>query len=288
MSLEALAMSSYQFISLDQIDLQHIVDVFNESFVDYEVSIDLSRDAMEEKLLTDRIRLDKSLGAIRDGKLIGFMLTGYDEFEGSTLAYNAGTGVIPAHRRTGIGTDLYRQLFRMFQQDGIEGAILEVLCSNQKAIKLYEASGFSASREFTCIRGTISQREINPKVTIVPQEQPQWDLLTGCWDYSPSWQNSISAVTNSRKISAVQALVDGHIVGYACFNEDSGRILQIAVNKEMRKRGIGTALMSHIAHVCGKELSITNIESNATELLRFFEALGLVEFAKQYEMRISL
>lgn len=288
MSPETLAMSSYQFIALDQVDLQHIVDVFNESFADYAVPFTMSEAVLSEKLVTDRIRLDKSVGAVNDGKLIGFMLTGYDTMNGRPAAYNAGTGVIPAHRRRGISKKLYRELFQIFTADGIESVLLEVLSTNDKAIRLYRSLGFEITREFSCVKGEtgISNGESQVGVSVV--QSFRWEDLAKFWDYPPSWQNWKSAVDSSSNVKTLQATFNGELKGYACFNPHSGRILQLAVDKNSRHQGIGRAMLRHIASECERELSIINIDSRATDTLRFFNRAGMVEFARQFEMRADL
>lgn len=55
-------------------------------------------------------------------------------------------GVIPGHRRRGLGKALVYKSLAGFQSAGMERAFLEVTAENQGAVTLYETIGFRLVR----------------------------------------------------------------------------------------------------------------------------------------------
>ena len=86
------------------------------------------------------------------------------------------------------------------------------------------------------------------------------------------------------------AFVNDRCVGYIVFSGTFGRASQIAVQKEYRKQGIGTALLRKMqnATASGYSLQIINVDEALTDTIEFFVKRGFYERISQYEMLKTL
>ena len=84
------------------------------------------------------------------------------------------------------------------------------------------------------------------------------------------------------------AYLQNKLVGYVVFNPKNNRILQIAVHKYHRKKGIGSTLIMTLQKKFGKELSIINVDKSSKETNDFFKGVGFKEELEQLEMELDL
>jgi ribosomal protein S18 acetylase RimI-like enzyme len=80
--------------------------------------------------------------AIFDGEVVGWCDIVPVPFEGFRHCGALGMGVLPRHRRRGIGRRLLEATLREAEHCGITRVQIEVFSSNRVAIALYEAFGF--------------------------------------------------------------------------------------------------------------------------------------------------
>jgi len=93
---------------LDPKDLGAIHRSFQEAFSDYLVRFNMSRPDFEKKFVEKlQMEFDGSAGAWDNGSLVGFIFTGIDNYQGSKVAYNGGTGVVPRCRGQGFPDRLF-------------------------------------------------------------------------------------------------------------------------------------------------------------------------------------
>ena len=86
------------FQTLENISTDKILEVFNLAFSDYIIPFCLTKEQLEDKIKSESIRLEFSVGAFENNQLIGFILHGFDVVDNMKVIYNGGTGVIPAKR----------------------------------------------------------------------------------------------------------------------------------------------------------------------------------------------
>jgi GNAT superfamily N-acetyltransferase len=121
-----------------------------------------------------------------------------------------------------------------------------------------------------------------PGVSIHPVEKPDWTLFESFWDGYPSWQNSSRAVERVVKRVIMGAYVDGNCVGYGVVFRPSGNLMQLAVAREYRRKGIGSRILAALSP--DEALKVNNIDENLKGTLAFFEANNFKIVLKQYEM----
>jgi len=276
---------------LEPEDFETIYNTFIEAFSDYQIKIQMTKERFNAINLRRGLNYGLSVGAFDDNnKMVGLILNGIDLWEDTLTAYDMGTGVIPRHRRRGIGKAMFAFLLPKLREAGVKGYLLEVLRSNEGAYRLYKKRGFKETRKFECLRN--SSKKLRTKnvagsdITIAQIEKPDWDVFKAFWDWKPSWQNSINSMKRcpERKI-ILGAHHENELKGYGILYPKSGDISQIVVDKGSRRRGVGSLLLKEFvkrAQTRG-HLSVLNIDSSSKETLSFFESAGFKNFASQYE-----
>lgn len=237
--------------------------------------------------------------------MVGLLLNGVDTWGGQLTAYDAGTGVVPAHRGRGMARAMFRFAVPKLREAGVRRCLLEVIKENEPAIRAYRELGFAPTRELQCLKRPAdspfragaagdappARASERPSLRIEDVREPVWDLWSSFWDWQPSWQNSPGSIARlSGRWTTLGAFHEGHCVGYVVFVPSTGRIMQIAVAADWRRRGVGARLLRSVrAQVAAdRDLSIINVDETAQETLAFLRAGGFVPTIGQYEMALAL
>jgi len=278
-----------QFHTLEKSSTEDILEVFKSSFSDYSIPFHLTLPQLKAKIVNDSVRPELSVGAIEDGKLIGFILHGYDTINGKITAYNAGTGIIPEKRGNGLTAKLYDHILPLLKAENTNSIRLEVLAENVPALKTYEKIGFKTVRNLDCYKGAVQIENQNKGYEIKELESFDWQDMKQFWDWEPSWQNSITAVENLRATNHAFGIFEGEqLLGYLIYNPLSKRIQQFATKKKHRRKGLAKQLFNYIASNFGNEMSIINVDDSSKETASFLESLGFEKFIVQHEMELKL
>jgi len=278
---------------------------FLAAFCDYMVPFQLSVDQLHKHILNNAIDLDLSVGCFApeeaedETKMIGFTLNGFGMWGGRSTAYDAGTGVIPEFRRRGASRAMFEFMIPVLRGRGIEQLLLEVMIANEKAVDLYRGLRFEQTRKLYVLK---AERPLHPAkiardlsaniagITVKELSRLDWKHFQTFWDGEPSWQNSPEAVERTRDIRIILGAFAGDkCVGYVIFS-DVGNIVQLAVDKNHRNRGVGSLLLSRMQErvKADKPLQVTNLDEALTEAHRFLSNRGFAENMNQYEMIKSL
>ena len=275
---------------LNEADFAQLYKTFIEAFSDYVFPFALTEQQFRNHINLNGVELDGTIGCFEAGRMVGFSLNGFGDWNGVSTVYDAGTGVIPSARRRGASEAMFDQMLPVFKEAGIGQCLLEVITSNTGAIRLYEKLGFGYSRELALMQ---CDRQIElttaPDISIEVRsiEQPDWELMATFWTGYPSWQNSVAAMNRSLNLKTLLgAYVEGSLVGYVAASATFGRIAQIAVSPHHRNKGIGTMLLKGIQNVtaAGYSLQVINIDKALDGTLRFLRNRGFYERIAQHEL----
>ncbi|WP_422361307.1 GNAT family N-acetyltransferase [Reichenbachiella sp.] len=275
--------------TLTKADLGQMHRSFIEAFSNYQVNMKMTREAFEDRMLHKlNINFDLSPSVFSGDKLVGFIFQTINEYEGVLTAYNGGTGVIPGYLGQGLTAKLYDFISPRLIGEGVEKCVLEVLTENKQAIKAYRNSGFEVSKDFQCLLlrdGILDLKTKNEfEINEVKDFQIEEYQLLG--DILPSMLDQLEQVKYHLPSERILEVRIGHeLQGFIIFQPHNGRITQLAVRKNSRRQGIGTALIHH-AHLMSesKNFSVLNIEATQDGIISFFEKLGFSRDLKQYEM----
>lgn len=132
-------------------DVAAFVDLVNTAFVDHPTPLSVS---------VERVRYVHSLPdfnpenicllapADEPDRLVAFCRVDLQEDEGRTTGEVAVVGVLPEWRRQGLGRALLRWGIHRLQGIGVEEVFLAVESENERALRLYEETGFERVEEW--------------------------------------------------------------------------------------------------------------------------------------------
>jgi ribosomal protein S18 acetylase RimI-like enzyme len=280
--------------NLERLSINHLNKSFNLAFSDYVLPLHVTVKQLAENIRRDGIDLRYSAGAFQGEQLVGFILQSLEVWNGVKTAYNGGTGVIPEFRGNKITRQLYDYIIPQLQAAGAAQCLLEVIATNQVAIRTYKAVGFEQKRIFSCYKANLKDIPLLPGkkvpgIEIREISMPDWKLVKSFWDYVPSWQYGIPSMRRlSGKISVLGAFEQEQLVGYAAINRDANRVAQFAVAESHRGQGIGHGLFYHLAQRASGPLVVINVEDTCSAANKFLRAMGFTCFIKQLEMHKPL
>lgn len=287
--------TAYTFAFLSAQDMPEVHQAFLDAFADYYVPIQLSKEQFDSKLEREGIAPPFCVGAYAGAKLVGFILTGLGEFNGKPTAYNAGTGVFPAHRGNGLTKKMYAYLMPKLLQSGVEQCLLEVIQENTAALKSYKSIGLNITRALDCFRvrkeDLLLKAQMPEDMTITATIKPDWKAYTHLWDATPTWQNTAIALKCSpdEKVVLEARNSSNEIAGAAVFFPKSGAIAQIGVLPSYRGEGIGKALLQQIVNETNAPaLMLINVDADAVAFKTFLKRRNFKRFLGQYEMVMLL
>lgn len=258
--------------TLTAADFDAVVAAFNEAFSDYLVPLTFTREQLGEMQRRRGWVPEASVAAFDDGRMVAFTLNCIEGDRG----YDSGTGVVPSHRRSGLARELMRRSFELLRERGCASYVLEVLEENVKAVGLYRSLGFVEARRFQCWR--FEPRQLDSPTAQKPLASSSW------WDVEPSWQNSTASILRAGDTHVTVGCDDG----YAIVFPSNGDLPQLAVERESRRRGIGTRLLSEAAAIAGKPLRIMNVDDRDAGIAAFLERAGATRTVRQLEMILAV
>ncbi|GGI11490.1 GNAT family N-acetyltransferase [Gottfriedia solisilvae] len=280
--------------SLEHINLQEFTTCFNDAFSDYIIPFKVSPHYLAERFTGAGIHYNLSFGVFSQDKQVAFIMHGIEEHNGEKIAFDIGTGVIPPYRGKRLVAQIYNYAIPILKQHNVQKCLLEVIQTNEKAIKVYNNLGFQIKRELSCFKGSIRidpPPSTTPKHICIATVSPNkfdWSIAHAFWNFEPSWEQSVQAILRNPHLYDVITISEQNtIYGYAVIDSKQGRILQFGVLKEKRNQGFGHSLFQWI----GKRhsiISINNVDKYDIESIRFLKKIGLNIHIEQYEMEKTL
>ena len=130
------------FKTMDQITFQDAYELFTKGFEGYYIPMKMPLDAFVARFGNENLSPALSIIMLDEGNPIGFVLQGIREVDGQKVAWNGGTGIIPAYRGKKLGVSLIEKALNLLKREDVDIATLEALSVNQPAINLYEKVGY--------------------------------------------------------------------------------------------------------------------------------------------------
>ncbi len=287
-------MREFTFSFLAAAQMPTLRHTFLRAFANYQVPVQLNETQFATKIKREGILPTFCVAAFAATEMVGFILTGLGEWQGKPTAYNAGTGVIAAYRGHHITQQLYRFLLPKLWQSGVEQCLLEVITDNAPALKSYYEIGFRVSRTLESYRvvkqNLLLQAPLPAAITFTETTTPDWTLYTCFGDVEPSWQNMAASFKRSPDKKIVIEARDARlqVVGFIAFFPENGAIVQVAVQPQLRGRGIGTGLLREaVQRIAASALMFINVDTTSNTLIRYLKHRQFTLLLTQYEMVLS-
>jgi len=282
--------------TLRSVDRSQLHRAFLDAFADYAMD---ARGTTEERLLLrmrkNAVDYDLSPGLYDGDRLVGFTMIGIGRWDARLAAYDAGTGIVPDFRNQGWARKMFDHALPALHARGIERFVLEVLQSNEPAIKAYRKSGFEIVRELRCfVAGAETLRALpfDPTIRIEPIDAKLFHTLTDAADWRPSFENRFAAVDAiPDHVAIFGAWHDEQCVGALAYSPSLHWLLSLLVRPAARRQGIGRALLRHLADQLPEDatrLAALNVDGDDVGMPSFLTALGFEPLVDQYEMMRAL
>lgn len=274
-------------------DFEQLYYSFLESFKNYPVNLLLGKDDFKFRIIERlKINFNYSIGAFSGEKMVAFILHTSGNFNGSEVAYNGGTGVIPYYRGLGLVGHMYAVALPLLKAAGLKSVVLEVLENNISAKKSYTKVGFEVGRY---LRGFKLEKnlDLNDSEYIYKlSAEVEEDLVLKSNDVQSDFMGTDERLidnTNHEKMIIAKVPNEDEALGYLVIQPKTGRINRFWVAPEARRKGLGTGLIQKAQLLSkNKELVALNVDATNTGACAFLTKMGFENQLNQFEMILNL
>ncbi|MEQ8239065.1 MAG: GNAT family N-acetyltransferase [Cyclobacteriaceae bacterium] len=264
--------------------VSQLYDAFVGVYADYPVKFRPTPEEFRIRLTKLNLDTARSIAYKNGDDIIGFILYTINNYQGKMTAYNGGTGVMPPYRGKGIIDFLFDQSMEELSMAGANRILLEVISTNQYAIKLYERLDFGYIRTLKSFKKKKTYTPPVPTVLLKKAKTLKAEYK-GFKDFETSFIDSDNQLPfNLSNELLFEAYIQHELAGYIIYQPHVGRISQIAVDNKHRGKKVARALLRHAELTSARPLTILNIPENEQETIAALEALGFENELDQYEM----
>ncbi|MNE39627.1 putative acetyltransferase [compost metagenome] len=130
------------FKSLSELTIKEMSDLWNNAFEGYYTNIKMPLERFVARTVNEGLSFEHSFACYVGDEAAGIIMNGFRESNGSTIAWNGGTAIVPQFRSQGVGQAMLQNNTEFYDRFGVEAAYLEAISHNQKAIHIYEKAGY--------------------------------------------------------------------------------------------------------------------------------------------------
>ena len=226
---------------------------------------------------------DASWVALAEGRVVAVWLVSVAGDRGYLIA----SGTDPAYRGRGIARQLANASMAGLKARGLRSFQTEVMNGNDAAFGLYRSLGMKVRRALNCY-GLPSPVATSLDAKVRSLAWPEIAAgAAGCRDWAPSWQNDDAALSRITDALACRAVTDDRgLAGYAVLVRPSGVLSQIAVRPDLRRTGLGRALIAALPPA--DPLRVLNVDASDAGFDGFMTALGAQRTPGQRELILDL
>ena len=278
-------------------ELPQVHDLVLNAFAVYPVPMQPSLEQLQAMLERRGVDWTASFGAFENGLLVGAALVAVDEWPVNIGAYAILTAVRREWHGKGVLSGLFEWTKLALGPRGVTRMQLEVLIDNPRARRAYERLGFDTERHLFCFdlprldRPQRFTEELGFAVfegeAAADAEAQRGELWTSFWTLTPAWTGSMWTVRRAAQRVVIEARWQDEVCAYAVVDPESKELLQIAVDAEHRRKGIGTELIRAChQHVRGPSLRVLNVDDGPDRgvAIAWLRELGASLIAVQLEM----
>lgn len=271
--------------NLAETPFEVLISCFLKSFENYFVNMPSDIEYYRMRWSMANVDYKLSYGMFDGDELVGFILHAIDKLDGSLIAFNAATGVLPVYRGRKVVNLIYDHALLELKKYNIEYSVLEVITENLRAIHVYKSVGFEIQRTYKCFNGSIRNFEHKPNVQII-----EVDLQVVDWTQLPnqqlySWENQKRTIQNGASFKFCNVYHDQEWESFFIINPDNGYISQFDIlnaNEEAWDR------LFYAISKTSSTIKINNVDTLLQDKINALIRNGLVNTIDQYEMKLKL
>ena len=198
---------SIEIIPADHFTIQELVELYNQTRVDYLVPMPMNVERLAEYIRDFDVDLKSSYVArAGDGQVLGLGMLGIRP----PWAWITRLGVLPANRRHGAGSALMDSMLARAQTLGMEETHLEVIRNNAPAHRLFLKKDFKEVDEYLVLRRAPHpvSKPARCRITWL-ERQAALDALE-TYPRHLTWITALDSMRNTPDVSGVRVeLADG-------------------------------------------------------------------------------
>lgn len=282
-------------MKLGPVDRAQLHGCFQAAFANYGVDMSyMTEENLSLRAAKNAVDWDLSVGAFEAGRMVGFTLIGFDDWGGEPSAFDAATGIVPAHRGKGLARAMFEHALPPLRERGAGRFVLEVIDGNTPAIRAYRKAGFEVSRRLGCFDLHVDPEapasRVDAPFEVRVADRSILDDLEEDAGWLPSWENSFAAIRRvPDELVVLGAFDGGEPVGAIVFTPSLGWIMSLLVARTHRRLGIGTELMWRLAERVGPDLRgsplrLVNVDRSDAGMIVLAGRCGFSHRLDQLEM----
>ena len=266
-------------------DLPSLHRAFVSAFSTNQTPINLSLEDFSVRL-HKKLKLEPSVSfvCLDNDDIVGFNLHTIGTYEEMITAYNGGMGTVPSYRKKGVAENLYIHTLGALGKYKVARVILEVVTTNKPALTLYTHIGFQFRRMLKCFRLMATDLRATTRYGVYQVSEIP-DL--GTFDFSPGYIDDLTHIDASYE-TILRASIGEETLGYVVFQPLFGRISQIMVRPDFRRKGVATSLIAEASVRSRFPLTIMNIPDDQFQMIHALERLGFKNEIDQFEMELII
>jgi ribosomal protein S18 acetylase RimI-like enzyme len=266
-----------EVVSASTLDGNQLAGLFTAVYAGYWHPIEIDAAALERMVAIYDLALDASVVALDGDVPVGVAMLAIRDREG----WVGGMGVLPDHRRQGVGARVTERLLDNARARGLSRVRLEVLVQNAPAIKIYRALGFEDVQDVVVWR--LDNAPDAPPAHEVDVDDALTELAAA--DGETPWQRNHETIVRTRDVGADFLAVAAEGGAAAVFSLTSGHAALYGLHAPTTESALAL-LRAPFEHGATSLLWLNGpAQGLAAETLR---AIGGVELARQHELSIAL
>ncbi|MBN1677367.1 MAG: GNAT family N-acetyltransferase [Candidatus Thermoplasmatota archaeon] len=270
---------------LSEGQLDALIEAQNRIFEDYIIQIRSSRQFFMDFLRSVGGDLREVIVSMDGDQIVGYVCPVIDGDE----AWIGGLGVLPSHRRRGIGTRLMLAAEEKCRSKGVREVTLEVIEGNDLAKRFYEKLGYAGSRRYLTAEGRPARFEGFGQM---PEPATQAEIVRmharsyadTCWQ-----KRTVHAIMSSAR-GAERYKVDGGFVLLRVV-ETNAFIPFLGVLPEKRRTGVATSLtrfaLNRLWNLGAFKVTVYNVNEDLPTL-RLLDMFDFKVTMKEIEMKKNM
>ncbi|MGO4408863.1 MULTISPECIES: GNAT family N-acetyltransferase [unclassified Brevundimonas] len=254
--------------------------LWREIYANYPVPLPFTEDELARFIEGSGVDLPLSQVATVGDTPVGLSLAARSQGE----AWIGGFGVVAAHRRTGVGSDLLRHQCRVLEAAGIVSTRLEVMTTN-KARRLYASAGFIDRRRLDSFNSAAVGGGADPLEVIPPDDLARLHRRMHVGVSAAPWQRELEAVERAVRRDRLTILGWRSPTGLAAYAVEQARsgvtyLIDAAAENDQAAEAL---IASLAARTRGRRLSLAD-EPAQSPIARAFKRFGATPRTQRFEM----
>jgi len=275
--------SVYRFHDLSQVSLDSIVKCLLLAFDGYFVKMPEDPEYWRRRFVRSRVNWALSVGCSVQEDLVGFIIHGVDREGPDYLAFNTGTGVIPAHRGQNLVDQMYEFISPAMQESDVNFLRLEVITANHRAISVYRRLGFNIHRTLYFYKLSQLMKSPSPSSSMDIMKKEDYICLDMRSPIDYAWDQTDHAIQLAEIYKYYGVRTKESLIGAAAIQASDNRIIQLRLTSVDALESVLSVLLRELG-----SLKFVNVPESATQLIKILDLHAKKEDVQQYEMQRPL